>query len=169
MHRRCCGGCRCSGWCTRSAACATGAAGARSAAIGFRRRVRASVAARRHSIGPEPMPQVEGGCHCGNITVRVELERAPDAYAPRACDCEFCRKHGAAWVSDPRGSLLIQIRDEADTGRYAQGDRLAEMLLCRNCGVLVGALWREQRLYGVVNASVLAQRVAFAGTKPRSE
>jgi len=114
------------------------------------------------------MPQVEGGCHCGNITVRVELERAPDAYAPRACDCEFCRKHGAAWVSDPRGSLLIQIRDEADTGRYAQGDRLAEMLLCRNCGVLVSALWREQRLYGVVNANALAQGVPFSGTKPVS-
>jgi hypothetical protein len=114
------------------------------------------------------MPQVEGGCHCGNITVRVELERAPDAYAPRACDCEFCRRHGAAWVSDPQGSLLIQIRDEADTGRYAQGDRLAEMLLCRNCGVLVSALWREQRLYGVVNANALAQRVAFAATKPVS-
>ena len=114
------------------------------------------------------MPQVEGGCHCGNITVRVELERPPAAYAPRACDCEFCRKHGAAWVSDPQGSLLIQIRDEADAGRYAQGDRLAEMLLCRNCGVLVSALWREQRLYGVVNANALAQRGAFADTKPVS-
>ena len=114
------------------------------------------------------MPQLEGGCHCGNITVRVELERPPAAYAPRACDCEFCRKHGAAWVSDPQGSLLFQIRDEADAGRYAQGDRLAEMLLCRNCGVLVSALWREQRLYGVVNANALAQRGAFADTKPVS-
>ena len=107
------------------------------------------------------MPQLAGGCHCGNITVRVELERAPGAYAPRACDCEFCRKHGAAWVSDPRGSLTIQVREERDTSRYTQGDRLAEMLLCRNCGVLVGALWREQRLYGVVNASVLGSQVTF--------
>lgn len=114
------------------------------------------------------MPRVAGGCHCGNITVRVELERAPDAYAPRACDCEFCRKHGAAWLSDPQGSLSIHIRDERDASRYAQGDRLAEMLLCRNCGVLVGALWREQRLYGVVNAGALDGQVAFAAVQPVS-
>jgi hypothetical protein len=110
--------------------------------------------------------KLAGGCHCGNITVRVELERAPEGYAPRACDCEFCRKHGAAWVSDPRGSLSIHIRDERDASRYAQGDRLAEMLVCRNCGVLVSALWRHERLYGVVNASVLD--VAFAAVQPVS-
>lgn len=114
------------------------------------------------------MPQLAGGCHCGNISVSVELERAPETYAPRACDCEFCRKHGAAWVSDPRGSLTIQIRDEGDTSRYAQGDRVAEMLLCRNCGVLVGALWRGQCLYGVVNVSVLAARAAFAEAESAS-
>ena len=114
------------------------------------------------------MPQLAGGCHCGNIAVRVELERAPAAYAPRACDCEFCRKHGAAWVSDPQGSLAVHIGDERAAIHYAQGDRLAEMLLCRNCGVLVGALWREQRLYGVLNASVLESAVAFAETQPVS-
>jgi hypothetical protein len=114
------------------------------------------------------MQQLAGGCHCGNIRVSVELERATESYVPRACDCEFCRKHGAAWVSDPRGSLAIRIRDEGDTCRYLQGDRLAEMLLCRNCGVLVGALWREQRLFGVVNAGVLDRPVAFAATQPAS-
>ena len=117
------------------------------------------------------MPQLVGSCHCGNIKVSVELERSPDSYAPRACDCEFCRKHGATWVSDPRGSLTIKIRDDRDASRYAQGDRLAEMLLCRNCGVLVGALWREQReqrLYGVMNAGVLDGQVAFASVQPVS-
>ena len=114
------------------------------------------------------MPRLAGGCHCGNIRVTVDLTHSPDTYAPRACDCEFCRKHGAAWVSDPQGSLWIEIRDEPDTSRYTQGDRLAEMLLCRNCGVLVSALWRGQRLYGVVNASVLDARVAFAAVQPVS-
>jgi hypothetical protein len=115
------------------------------------------------------VPQLAGRCHCGNIRVTVDLTQPPDAYAPRACDCEFCRKHGAAWVSDPQGSLLIQIRNEGDTGRYAQGAGIAEMLLCRNCGVLVGALWRgDQRLYGVVNVSVLDERAAFADLQPVS-
>ena len=114
------------------------------------------------------MPQLAGHCHCGNIAVHVELERAPGTYAPRACDCEFCRKHGAAWLSDPRGSLTVEIRSEHDTARYAQGDRLAEMLLCRKCGVLVAALWREERLYGVVNVAVLDERSAFAPAEPVS-
>jgi hypothetical protein len=33
---------------------------------------------------------------------------------------------------------------------------------------LVGALWREQRLYGVVNVSVLDERAAFADLQPVS-
>jgi hypothetical protein len=114
------------------------------------------------------MSRLAGGCHCGNITVSVELTRAPDRYSPRACDCDFCRRHGAAWVSDPQGSLRIGIRNERDAGRYAQGAGIAEMLICRNCGVLVGALWRGQRLYGVVNACVLESRHAFAAPQPVS-
>jgi hypothetical protein len=114
------------------------------------------------------VPQLAGGCHCGNIAVSVELPRAPGTYGPRACDCGFCLRHGARWVSDPRGSLLIQVRDERDISRYAQGDRLAEMLLCRTCGCLVSALWREQRLYGVVNANALDAREPFGSAEPVS-
>jgi len=111
------------------------------------------------------VPQLSGGCHCGNITVSVELTRDTGAYHPRACDCDFCRKHGAAWVSDPDGSLRIQLRAERDASRYTQGAGIAEMLLCRTCGVLVAALWREQQLHGVVNASVLDARAAFAAAQ----
>ena len=111
------------------------------------------------------MPQLAGGCHCGNIAVSVELTRDPGSYSPRACDCEFCRMHGAAWVSDPQGSLLIRMRDERGIGRYGQGAGIAEMLLCRNCGVLAAALWRTERLYGVVNCCALEARAAFAATQ----
>ena len=108
------------------------------------------------------LPRLGGGCHCGNIAVSVKLSCAPPACRPRACDCAFCRQHGAAWVSDPRGSLEIVIRDARDAGRYAQGAGIAEMLLCRRCGVLVAALWQGDTLHGVVNASVLAAREEFA-------
>ena len=74
------------------------------------------------------MSRLTGGCHCGNIAVSVELTRAPDAYHPRACDCDFCRKHGASWVSDPQGSLRIRIREESDVNRYTQGAGIAGML-----------------------------------------
>ena len=116
---------------------------------------------RMHSVG--------GGCHCGNIVVALQLPREPGSYAPRACDCDFCRKHGAAYVSDPSAVLTLWIRDERSAGRYAQGSGQAEMLLCRNCGVLVGALHRSDgRLYGVVNATVLEGGTRFDAELPFS-
>jgi hypothetical protein len=116
------------------------------------------------------MHQLSGGCHCGNIAVELELPRSPATYHPRACDCEFCRKHGAAYVSDPKGALRIRIRDERDAGRYTQGSGMAKLLLCRNCGVLAAALYAEHgRLYASVNARILDTRaVQFAAAQPVS-
>lgn len=116
------------------------------------------------------MYTVSGGCHCGNIRLELALTGAAGNYAPRECDCEFCRKHGAAYVSDPWGSLLIRVRDEGQSGRYRQGSGQAEMLVCRNCGVLVGALYVDgARVYAVVNArAVDAQFGAPQPVSPRT-
>jgi hypothetical protein len=115
------------------------------------------------------MHVLSGGCHCGHLMVEVELTRAPDTYSPRACGCDYCRKHGAAYVSDPQGGLRIRVSDEQFAGRYRQGSGVAELLFCRNCGVLIGALYlSEQRLYGVVNAGVLDDRDGFGAEQPAS-
>jgi len=112
---------------------------------------------------------VRGGCHCGNIAVELALSAAPETYQPRACDCDFCRKHGAAYVSDPQGALAIHIRSEDQSGRYRQGSATAELLVCRNCGVLVGALYRaEGRLYASVNARTLEATAVFGSEQPVS-
>ncbi len=111
------------------------------------------------------MASVSGGCHCGNFSVELQLTRAPDRYEPRACDCDFCRKHGAAYVSDPDGALDIRIADPAQAGRYRQGSAQAEMLLCRRCGVLLGALFTDGgRCFGAVNAQVLDPAVRLGAT-----
>jgi hypothetical protein len=102
------------------------------------------------------MHTLNGGCHCGKLRVTANLTEAPGAYRPRECDCDFCRKHAAAYVSDPHGSLLVRISDESAVTRYRQGSGLAQMLLCSNCGVLVAAVYQDEReLYGVVNARIL--------------
>lgn len=102
------------------------------------------------------MHKVNGGCHCGNIVAELGLPHAPDTYNPRACDCDFCRKHCASYVSDPKGSLLIRIKDEQNAGRYRQGSGTAELLFCRNCGVLVSVLYRnEGQLFGAVNSKAV--------------
>jgi hypothetical protein len=115
------------------------------------------------------MNEVHGGCHCGNIRLDVELTRAPGSYAPRACDCDFCRKHGASYVSDAKGSLVIRIEDERETRKYRQGSGTADCLVCANCGVLVGALYASDgALYGAVNARVIDAGVIFAAEQPVS-
>ena len=97
-----------------------------------------------------------GGCHCGNIRVDLELTRAREAYKPRTCDCDFCTKHSAAYLSDPEGSLVIRIKDAGRVGKYRQGDGIAEFLICSNCGVLVGVTYEtEGRAYGAVNAKAV--------------
>ena len=42
-----------------------------------------------------------GGCHCGNIHVRLRLTRPPEDNPIRGCTCSFCRSHNPRLVSDP--------------------------------------------------------------------
>jgi hypothetical protein len=115
------------------------------------------------------MHKASGGCHCGNIRVDLEFTRAPGTYIPRACDCSFCRKHSAAYVSDARGSVLIRIKDPGNSGKYRQGSGQAEFLVCRNCGVLVGVLHRtESGLYAAVNVNATDVRTDFGTEQPAS-
>ena len=94
-----------------------------------------------------------GSCYCDNIRLELSLSQAPASYGPRACDCDFCRKHAAAYVSDPAGSLSIHIQDLALTSRYRQGSGQAEFLLCTRCGVLTAVLYEDAgRLHAAVNA-----------------
>ncbi|MDE2345614.1 MAG: aldehyde-activating protein, partial [Gammaproteobacteria bacterium] len=75
------------------------------------------------------------------------------SYAPRACDCDFCRRHNAAYVSDPQGSVAVWIQDAGLRGSYRQGSSQAEFLSCRRCGVLIGAFYADGgRLYAAINA-----------------
>ncbi len=106
------------------------------------------------------MAEIRGGCHCGNISVTAELTRATTEYRPRACDCDFCRKHGAAYLSDPAGSLRIAIRDARATAAYRQGSGTAEFLVCTTCGVLVAVLYRDDRIYAALNANAVVAELA---------
>jgi hypothetical protein len=102
---------------------------------------------------------LKGGCHCGKVRVELATSIRPADFRPRACDCSFCTKHGAAYVSDPAGRL--RITGSASLTDYRQGSGTARMLLCRACGVLVAAVLEEDgRRYGTVNAQCL-EGVAF--------
>jgi len=107
------------------------------------------------------MGSLTGGCHCGNLRVEMMLSREARSFQPRACDCDFCRMHGAAYVSDPLGSLVVRIKDQSNRGSYRQGSGQADLIYCRRCGVLVGATYEEAgRLYATINSKV------FDGSTP---
>jgi len=102
-----------------------------------------------------------GGCHCGSLKLGMRLSREPGSYAPRACDCDFCVKHSAAYISDPAGALVIRMADASKLARYRQGSEQAEFLLCSGCGVLLGVVYETGgRRYGAANVR------AFEGGKP---
>lgn len=96
----------------------------------------------------------KGACHCGAITVSLRTEKSSAELGARACQCSFCRLHGASWTSDPTGTLAIDAA--GPIGRYRLGTRSAEYLICETCGVVPAVTWQdEDRLLGVARVECL--------------
>ncbi|NQD38450.1 aldehyde-activating protein [Permianibacter sp. IMCC34836] len=109
-----------------------------------------------------------GGCYCGNLHFTMQLANGASSYQPRACDCDFCCKHGAAWLSDPAGSLYITVEDSTQLRRFRQGSEQAEFLLCGQCGVLIGVCYQQAgQRFAAVNVRAVASS-SFAAVVPAS-
>ena len=96
---------------------------------------------------------LEGSCHCGAVHVTLELSRAPEALELRACQCSFCRRHGARTLTDRDGRASIAVRGGHDLRRYRFGAQTADFLICGTCGVYIAAVV-DGRL-GTVNVAGL--------------
>jgi hypothetical protein len=108
------------------------------------------------------MRAFDGGCHCGNITLRFETAKPPAAFAVRACGCSFCRRHQTRTVADPDGRMSIAARDPGNLSRYRFGLKTTDFLVCRACGVYLGAVYRDpDGAWALVNTPVLAARAEF--------
>lgn len=105
--------------------------------------------------------EYEGGCHCGTLRVRVRLTSPAEAMPVRSCTCAFCRSHGTRTVSDPNGQADVWA-DWSSVERYRFGTRTADYLLCRRCGVYVGAVCDTSAgCRAVINTRCLTDRAAF--------
>ena len=104
------------------------------------------------------VPTHPGGCHCGAVRFVFRTPRPLSDFTPRACDCDFCTRHRAAWVSDATGVLRITTSDRLS--RYRQGSGQAEFLVCGNCGVLVASANHcdDGVLRGAVNRNSFDER-----------
>ena len=81
------------------------------------------------------MRQIEGRCHCANLTFTFNRPGKEAKIPVRVCGCSFCRKHGGVWTSHPGGELIIRINDNERVTRYEFGTATAQFYLCTSCGV----------------------------------
>jgi hypothetical protein len=101
-------------------------------------------------------------CHCGALTARYRTAVEPSTWPLRACQCSFCRSHGALTTSDLAGSLEFRCGDAQQVQRYRFGGRTADFLVCRACGVYVGAqMASDKGRFGILN--VLSLRPSVTG------
>jgi hypothetical protein len=97
------------------------------------------------------MHPLNGSCHCGSIRVAFMPSKSPPELPLRACQCAFCRRHGARTTSDPAGSLHLTAAP-GGLGRYRFGRRQVDAVMCRECGVYVGSfLTSDDRVWGTLN------------------
>lgn len=113
------------------------------------------------------MPIIQGGCHCGNISYVAEFSNELSSYTSRACDCNLCSSHGAKYTADINGTLSIKIKKNNDVSKYRQGSRIAEFLICKICGVMIGVCYEEEgSIYGAINIRSTEEYRAFTKSNP---
>lgn len=111
---------------------------------------------------------MDGSCHCGALQFRFETDKPPVALGLRACSCGFCRRHGMRATSDSDGKLLFRVSEPEKLLRYQFGLATADYLLCRGCGVYIGAVMADPAGdRGTINVNCLEQPAAF-GSEARS-
>lgn len=97
---------------------------------------------------------INGSCHCGNLSYTLDWEPEPPSIPARACSCSFCTQHGGVWTACPTGRLRVTVRDPAAVSHYAFGTRTAQFHVCARCGVVpVVTSLISGRLYAVVNVN----------------
>lgn len=133
----------------------------------YRNSITNVVAQRRHMAGSPAAAQQDAGsknigyhgaCHCGGIKVHLRTQKTPSELGSRACQCSFCRLHGASFTSDAAGALTIKT--SGSVNRYRMGTGTAEFFICGNCGVVPAATWKRDngKLLSVVRVQCLDVR-----------
>ncbi len=103
-----------------------------------------------------------GGCHCGNIHVRLRLSKPPEDNPLRACTCSFCRSHSPRMVADLGGLFEVWADDWSLVENYRFGTRTCDFLICRRCGVFIAAVAETTAgPRAVVNVNCLNDRARF--------
>lgn len=96
------------------------------------------------------------GCKCGEVKIRLTLPKKIERFRPRACDCEFCQRFGAAYISDPFGGVVVEA--EARINKMTQGSKQATFWQCPSCSDMVAVTaMLEDGLKGAINAELISR------------
>jgi hypothetical protein len=102
---------------------------------------------------------LEGACHCGALEFTYKTRLAPRRWSLRACQCGFCRGHGAQVTSDAQGTVHFRYLQPDRLRRYRFGLRTADFLVCRECGTYIGAVMMTGNgAVAIVNINTLRER-----------
>lgn len=103
----------------------------------------------------------QGRCHCGAVGYEYQTTLAPQDWAIRACQCTFCRAHGACTTSDPQGLIEFHVQNPERLRRYRFGFGITDFLVCAECGVYVGAMTEVSGApLAIVNVNALCPHLA---------
>ena len=101
----------------------------------------------------------DGACHCSALEFTYEPRQSPRRWAVHACQCAFCRGHGALLVADPQGTVRFRYVYPDRLRRYRFALRTADFLICRECGMYVGAVMMTgDGAVAAVNLNTLKER-----------
>ena len=111
----------------------------------------------------------KSSCHCGAVRAELETETDPAEVDVRECQCAFCRAHSATSASDPNGRIRYMEREAGDITYYQFGTKSCEAVICRHCGVYMGAVMRnaDGSGYATTNIKHYEDRPLF--TRPPRE
>ncbi len=100
----------------------------------------------------EPGTVITGSCHCGNLGFEFTTVHTPQSLTIRACQCSFCRGHGAATARDPCGSVRIRAGNPDAVTLYRFGTGSTDFVLCGICGMYLGAvISKDGKRYATLN------------------
>ncbi len=118
---------------------------------------------------PESRNVYEGRCHCGAIAFELTMPQPASKWTIRACQCRFCRTHGARTTSDPGGSVRFRVADERKLNRYRFASKSADFMICRECGAYVASMIESPRgRFATINVNMLVVPLDVPAATPVS-
>lgn len=99
-----------------------------------------------------------GSCKCKKWKISVSIAEPLGNLNPRVCDCDYCKLHPSAVISDPRMTIEL-LSDSGSLIVNKNGDALASFYHCKDCGDLLAVGCQiDGHCRGAVNALLLDQK-----------